>query len=102
MMKRIGLAALMALTAAPALAQTPPATLGARYVPAPWWMQDPVITSTGQVRVEITANRAGFGASFQSVERSVVEASRKAADKVRALVRPWRPMASMPCGSRPA
>lgn len=85
MMKRIGLAALMALTAAPALAQTPPATLGARYVPAPWWMQDPVIASTGQVRVEITANRAGFGASFQSVERSVVEASRKAADQVRAL-----------------
>lgn len=85
MMKRIGLAALLTLTAAPALAQTPPATLGARYVPAPWWMQDPVIASTGLVRVEIPANRAALGASFQSVERSVVEASRKAADQVRAL-----------------
>ena len=85
MMKRIGLAALLALTAAPALAQTPPATLGARYVPAPWWMQDPVIASTGLVRVEIPANRAALGASFQSVERSAVEASRKAADQVRAL-----------------
>ena len=85
MMKRIGLAALLALTAAPALAQTPPATLGARYVPAPWWMQDPVIASTGRVRVEIAANRAAFSASFQAVDRSVADASRKAADQVRAL-----------------
>ncbi|MFT4912615.1 MAG: hypothetical protein ACI9YM_001194 [Brevundimonas sp.] len=85
MMKRIGLAALLALTAAPALAQTPPATLGARYVPAPWWMQDPVIASTGRVRVEIAANRASFSASFQAIDRSVADASRKAADQVRAL-----------------
>ena len=85
MMRRIGLAALLALTAAPALAQTPPATIGARYVPAPWWMQDPVIASTGRVRVEIAANRAAFNASFQSVDRSVADASRKAADQVRAL-----------------
>jgi uncharacterized protein YggE len=85
MIRRIGLAALLALTAAPVLAQTPPATLGARYVPAPWWMQDPVIASTGRVRVEIAANRAAFSASFQSVDRSVADASRKAADQVRAL-----------------
>lgn len=85
MIRRIGLAALLALAAAPALAQTPPATLGARYVPAPWWMQDPVIASTGRVRVEIPANRAAFSASFQSVDRSVADASRKAADQVRAL-----------------
>jgi len=85
MMKRIGLAALLALTAAPALAQTPPATLGARYVPAPWWMQDPVIASTGRVRVEIAANRGAFSASFLAIDRSAAESSRKAADQVRAL-----------------
>ncbi|HEX8471678.1 MAG TPA: SIMPL domain-containing protein [Brevundimonas sp.] len=71
--------------AAPALAQTPPATIGQQYVPAPWWMRDPVIASIGNVRVEIQANRAGFSANFQSIERSAAEASRKAADQVRAL-----------------
>ncbi|MFA4950306.1 SIMPL domain-containing protein [Brevundimonas sp.] len=73
------------LAAVPAHAQTPPATIGDRYVPAPWWMRDPVIASVGYVRTEVTANRAGFGASFQSVERTAAEASRKAADQVRAL-----------------
>lgn len=73
--------------AAPALAQTPPATIGQQYVPAPWWMRDPVIASIGNVRVEIQANRAGFSANFQSIERSAAEASRKAADQVRALSR---------------
>ena len=73
--------------AAPALAQTPPATIGQQYVPAPWWMRDAVIASIGNVRVEIQANRAGFSANFQSIERSAAEASRKAADQVRALSR---------------
>ncbi|HWQ86031.1 SIMPL domain-containing protein, partial [Brevundimonas sp.] len=67
------------------LAQTPPATIGERYVPAPWWMRDPVIASVGHVRTEVAANRAGFGATFQSVDRSAADASRKAADQVRAL-----------------
>jgi uncharacterized protein YggE len=71
--------------AAPALAQTPPATIGDRYIPAPWWMRDPVIASVGEVRVELQANRAFVSASFQSVDRSVAEASRAAADQVRAL-----------------
>lgn len=81
------LAAVTALPAlaAPAIAQTPPATLGHQYVPAPWWMRDPVIASIGQVRVEISANRAGFRATFQALDRSAAEASRKAADQVRAL-----------------
>ena len=70
---------------APAMAQTPPATIGQPYVPAPWWMRDPVIASIGQVRAQIPANRAAFSAGFQSVDRSVAEASRKAADQVRAL-----------------
>lgn len=68
-----------------ALAQTPPASIGDRYVPAPWWMRDPVIASVGYVRTEVKANRASFGATFQSVERTAAEASRKAADQVRAL-----------------
>lgn len=71
--------------AAPALAQTPPATIGDRYIPAPWWMRDPVIASVGNVQVELQANRAFVSASFQSVERSVNDASRAAADQVRAL-----------------
>ncbi len=75
----------LALIAAPAVAQTPPATIGQQYVPAPWWMRDPVIASIGYVRVELQANRAGLSATFQVVDRSVAEASRKAADQVRAL-----------------
>lgn len=84
-MKRLVLTALGALVAGPALAQTPPATIGQTYVPAPWWMRDPVIASVGHVRVEIPANRAGFSATFLTVERTAAEASRVAADRVRAL-----------------
>ena len=89
----LGLTAVLAAAAAlpaglapvPAAAQTPPATIGERYVPAPWWMREPVIASIGQVRTEVPANRAGFSASFQSVDRTAAEASRKAADQIRAL-----------------
>lgn len=68
-----------------ASAQTPPATIGERYVPAPWWMRDPVVASIGHVRTQVPANRAAFSASFQSVDRTAAEASRKAADQIRAL-----------------
>ncbi len=90
MVRRSGFALIAALLpaaglAAPASAQTPPATIGQQYVPAPWWMRDPVIASIGYVRVELQANRATVSATFQSVDRSVAEASRKAADQVRAL-----------------
>ncbi|MDO9076601.1 MAG: SIMPL domain-containing protein [Brevundimonas sp.] len=91
-MRRLTAALLIAATAVPALvlpavatAQTPPASLGDRYVPAPWWMRDPVIASVGYVRAEVPANRAGFGATFQSIDRSAADASRKAADQIRAL-----------------
>ncbi len=90
-MRRLTFALLIAATApvvglpAAATAQTPPATIGERYVPAPWWMRDPVIASVGHVRTEIPANRAGFSAAFQSVDRTAADASRKAADQVRAL-----------------
>lgn len=85
MSRPLAVALLLALAAGPALAQTPPATIGERHVPAPWWMRDPVIASVGHVRVELTANRANFSASFQAIDRSAAEASRKAADQVRAL-----------------
>lgn len=90
-MRRLSLALLIASVTplaglpGPAVAQTPPATVGDRYVPAPWWMRDPVIASVGHVRTEVAANRAGFSASFQSVDRTAAEASRKAAEQVRAL-----------------
>ncbi|HYC99446.1 SIMPL domain-containing protein [Brevundimonas sp.] len=73
------------LAPALALAQTPPASVGDRYVPAPWWMRDPVIASVGYVRTEIPANRAAFSATFRSIDRSAADAARKAADQVRAL-----------------
>lgn len=79
------LVAALAAVAVPALAQTPPATIGERYVPAPWWMRDPVIASIGHVRVEVPANRASFSATFQVVERTAEAASRRAAEQVRAL-----------------
>lgn len=90
MLKRILLAAALvfgcvSLIAAPALAQTPPATIGQPYIPAPWWMRDPVIASVGHVRTEIPANRAGFSATFMNVERTAADASRVAAERVRAL-----------------
>lgn len=91
-MRRLTAALLTAAMAMPAVvlssaasAQTPPASIGDRYVPAPWWMRDPVIASVGYVRTEIPANRAAFGATFQSIDRSAADASRKAADQIRAL-----------------
>ena len=91
-MSRLIAAAVLAAVAAPAVlaptvaaAQTPPATIGERYIPAPWWMREPVIASIGQVRTQVAANRAGFSASFQSIDRTAADASRKAADQIRAL-----------------
>ncbi len=76
-------AALVLSASAAAVAQVPPAQLGARYVPAPWWMQEPVIASIGEVRTELVANRAQLTAQFQSVERTAAEATAAAARKVR-------------------
>ena len=62
----IGLAVAVAT---PALAQTAsPGEINLRYDRAPWWMREPIIASTGQVRTEVPANRASFSASFQAVE----------------------------------
>ena len=77
---------LVIAAASPALAQTP-VQRGETYVSAPWWMRAPVIASTGLVQVDLTANRAYVSAGFRSVDRSVAEASRAAADQVRAVSR---------------
>ena len=69
----------------PAEAQVPPAELGARYVPAPWWMREPVIASVGMVRTEIAANRAQFSASFTAVGKTADAALTEAAAKVRSI-----------------
>jgi uncharacterized protein len=77
--------AAMLLLATGATAQTPPAELGARYVPSPWWMREPVIASVGMVRVELPANRARFSAQFSAVERDAAAATAAAARKVAEL-----------------
>ena len=83
MRRLITFAALM--IAATASAQVPPAELGQRNVPAPWWMREPVIASIGSVRTELTANRASFSAEFSAVDRDVATATAKATDKIRAI-----------------
>lgn len=82
-----GVAALvLALSVAgPTRAQVPPAELGQRFVPAPWWMRDPVVIAIGTVRSEIPANRARFGARFAAVERTAADATTAAAKRARDL-----------------
>ncbi len=78
-------AGLLLLSACPAAAQSPPAELGSRYVPAPWWMREPVIASMGSVRVDLPANRARFSAQFSAVERDAAAATASAGRKVAEL-----------------
>lgn len=82
---RVMMGVLLLAMAAPVLAQVPPAELGARYVPAPWWMREPVIASVGMVRTEIAANRASFSASFNAVAKTADAALAEAAGKVREI-----------------
>lgn len=82
-MKRIVL--LAALFAAPALAQTPPATIGQPFIPAPWWMKDPVIASMGHVRTEVPANRAQFSVRFSVVDKTAAAATSGATAKAKEL-----------------
>ena len=86
-------ATIVLAAAAPALAQTPstpPPVSMPRYEPpsfgpAPWWMELPVLPSMGHVEMEVRANRAHFGATFQAVAKNAPEATKLAAEKVRAL-----------------
>jgi len=81
----LAVAAQALLVATPAQAQVPTVEPGARYVPAPWWMREPVIASVGMVRTEIAANRAQFSASFTAVGKTADEALTEAAAKVRSI-----------------
>lgn len=56
-----------------------------RYDKLPWWMDQPIIASTGFIERELPTNRASFSASFQVVERTAAEATKKAAARVREL-----------------
>ena len=86
MKRTLLLAALLAaLVAAPAFAQTPPATIGQPFIPAPWWMKDPVIASMGHVRTEVPANRARFAARFSVVEKTAAAATTAATAKAKEL-----------------
>jgi uncharacterized protein len=76
---------LAALLASPALAQAPPATIGQPYIPAPWWMKDPVIASMGHVRTEVPANRANFAVRFSVVDKTAAAATTGATAKAKEL-----------------
>lgn len=83
-MRRSRYWALVLTLAAPAAADAqsePPA--GGRYVPAPWWMREPVIAATGQVHINLPANRAQFSATFSEVDgdsaRALAAAARRSA-----------------------
>lgn len=76
---------LAAAIAGPAFAQTAPAPQPRAYDLAPWWMDKPIIASTGRVWTEVEANRASAAATYQVVDRDAATATRQAADKVRAL-----------------
>lgn len=85
MMRNLVAAVLFAGSAIPAAGQVPPAELGTRNVPAPWWMREPVIASIGSVRSETPANRARFEATFREVERDSADATAKANARIAAL-----------------
>ena len=82
---RLVLAAVFSLVALTAQAQTaiPPAPRA--YDLAPWWMDKPIIASTGYVTSEVQANRANLSATYMAVDRDVATATKLAAQKARTL-----------------
>lgn len=81
-----GLIVMSLATALPAMAQPVTAPIpDGRYSPAPWWMRDPVIASVGYVELQTPANRAGFTAAFQTLDREATTATVAASAKVKAL-----------------
>ena len=60
---RLVLALGLAALASPVLAQTAPQPRS--YDLAPWWMDKPIIASTGYVWTEVTANRANASAEVE-------------------------------------
>lgn len=86
-MRSLILAAVLVAAAPQTLAQTSPAAASdaARFDKAPWWMDKPIIASSGYVTSEVTANRATFRATYHVVDRDPATATKAAADKVKAL-----------------
>src|SRR5687768_7918334 len=84
-MRLISAAVLVAALASPALAQTAGFPPPRAYDPAPWWMDKPIIASSGNVWTEVQANRASTGATYEAIDRDAATAQRQASDKVRAL-----------------
>lgn len=83
MLKLVAALPLMLAIATPALTQTTIAP--ATHDRAPWWMKESVITQTGYVFTEIPANRAGFSATFLTVDKTVERAQAKAIENTKAL-----------------
>lgn len=82
------LALLASATGAEAQAvAAPTAPASQRFDPAPWWMAQPVIASTGYVQTELRSNRARFSAEFRAVQRTAQEANRASAEQVRGVAR---------------
>ena len=84
-MRRLILSLCLGAIATPVLAQTAPVAPPTRYDPAPWWMDKPIIASSGYVTSEVAANRASFQATYHVVDRDPAAATKAAADKVKAL-----------------
>jgi uncharacterized protein YggE len=69
--------------ASTAAAQTTPSSGG--FGRAPWWMDKPIIASTGNVWTEVASNRASMTATYQAIDSDSAAATRTANEKVRAL-----------------
>jgi uncharacterized protein YggE len=83
---RLAPALLLSLAASAAAAQpvAPPQPARA-YEPAPWWMDKPVIASVGYVTADTPANRATVEATYDAVDRDLVQATRAAVEKAKAV-----------------
>jgi uncharacterized protein len=79
------LALVLILFAGPAVAQTVAPLSPRVYDPAPWWMDKPVMPSIGYVWTEVPANRADAAATYDVVDEQAADATKAAANKVRAL-----------------
>jgi uncharacterized protein len=52
---------------------------------APWWMDQPIIASSGHVRAEVAANRASFTVTYRAVQPTAEAATQQVAGRLRSL-----------------
>lgn len=83
-MRAIAAAFMLLASVSPAVAQTAAGSAQA-FDPAPWWMDRPIIASTGLVQMKLVANRASFSTNFNSVAKTTTEATEQAVNKVKGL-----------------